>query len=152
MRFLNESEKAQLILLYKQGKTISQIAEILRTNMRQVREHIKRYKQRYVTEFTAEEIERLRFLYSHGVIKESMLKPYFPTKDTYMIRNKIRNMKKKNMLFPDTITQQPLPNVHSNDCSQSFGYFQTNQNPIIDIQGCFFDESLDDGFLDTDGL
>ena len=98
MRFLSKDEKKELILLHLQGKSPLEIAKELKTNTRQVREHIKSYKRNINGNFTEDDIQIIKRCFSQGITKEWTIQKFIPNKAPYMIRNKIKTLKKQNAL------------------------------------------------------
>ena len=97
-RFFTAQEKEKIKDLREQGLPVKQIAETFGTSPRHIRDILKSTKKEYQNQFTEEEDRLLMSYYQSGFTKEWKLQKFFPNKLPYMIRNRIRTLKHRNIL------------------------------------------------------
>ena len=105
-RFLTADEKLSLEIMVKKRFTPAQISNFLNISYRQARTYVVQYNSRQSNNFTADEDDLLINLYQQGLRKESILAKYIQTKAPWMIRNRIKLLKKQNKL--DSKYQIPM--------------------------------------------
>ncbi|EAY00252.1 hypothetical protein TVAG_449880 [Trichomonas vaginalis G3] len=104
--FLSPHDKEIIDELLKENLDALQIAQKLNHQPRQIKDYINRLNKNQVNKFTIEDDEKLIMLYNKNIKKESKLVKYFPDKSSWMIRNRIKLLKRRNQLDPTPI--QPV--------------------------------------------
>ena len=134
-RFLTKLEKQKLIELYEKGFKLRDIAKNIGSSTRQVKEHVRRYENNIVKKFTPEEDDIIRAKYLAGMTKEWQIWTFIPNKEPYMIRNRIKTLLRKNLMYKET-THVPEDELFVSIIPQ-----EETDNTYIDIEPIDFHES-----------
>ena len=115
--FLTISDKYFIQSYASKGMSPSQIAKYINSNYRQVRDYLHRLTKNQINTFTEEEDQLIIDLYSSGVTKESLIAKQMPNKAPWMIRNRIKYLKKKDHL---PIQNEDVENIMDINFDNSF--------------------------------
>ena len=137
--FLSKQDKRKLIFLYKKGFTYKEIGKQLGATTRQIKEHVRRFEKNIIKNFTPEEDQIIREKYLSGMVKEWQIWAYIPNKEPYMIRNRIKTLLKKNLMYYPNTTHQKEENetLSWDPIDQPISYLELNE---IDIHDNYFNE------------
>ena len=119
--FLTKEDKVKLIALYQEGRKFRDIAREIGSSTRQVKETVRRFENNVVKKFTPEEDQIIREKYLSGMTKEWQIWTFIPNKEPYMIRNRIKSLLRKNLMFNNNEKVDEfdslIPSVQSNENS-----------------------------------
>ena len=96
--FMSYSIKQYIIFLLESQHSPQQISKMLCLNQRQVHNFAKEHRKGQKNVFTREEDEFIIERYSEGLTKPSELCKHITTKAPWMIRNRIKYLKRNNLL------------------------------------------------------
>ncbi|EAY19316.1 hypothetical protein TVAG_452300 [Trichomonas vaginalis G3] len=108
--FLSAADKEAIDALLQQNYDAVAIATKLHHQPRQIKEYIARKVKSQENKFSFEDDQKLIMLYQQGITKESRLVKYFPDKTSWMIRNRLKLLRRRNQLessAPTLIFKKP---------------------------------------------
>lgn len=111
--FLSQTDKDIINAMLKQNYDVNYIAQKIMKSRRQIKEYINLLNKQIVNKFTFEDDQRLIDLYNKDIQKESKLVQYFPDKTAWMIRNRLKLLKRRNQLYslPESVPPPVLMSV-----------------------------------------
>lgn len=104
-KFLKSDELKEIFALFRQGMCYEEIAKKTGVNVRAVTEHIYMHNRGQVNQWTPFEDTLLIKYYKLGMTRPARLSRILTAKAPWMIRNRIKNLKKKNILENDKDTR-----------------------------------------------
>ena len=156
--FLSKQDKQNLIFLYQKGFKFREIAKKIGSTTRQVKEHIRRYENKIVNKFSPEEDAIIISKYQEGITKEWQLLQFIPTKEPYMIRNRIKSLIRKGLINNDLVV--PMKSFQLVNPVNDSGYQSLDlpvlhplefPDPMFEIDGCQYgqEDFVVDTYIDT---
>ena len=124
-KFLTNEQKNEIYQMVMAGKYPTEISKKLDISYRKVRSYIKEITHGQTNTFTKEDDDLIIRLYKSGVTKESLIAKHMQNKASWMIRNRIKKLKRKLILddistdskqqSTDCYVEDSVPSVESSE-------------------------------------
>ena len=142
--FLSSHDKSRIDKLVSENVSNKEISKMLSLKFRQVSSYVLERARGQVNKFTEEEDHELIHLCNQGIIKPAIISRLMKTKAPWMIRNRIKQLKKRKLIQIDNnsisndITISTNNNGKLNEESQEekkeLATFKEKQNKGIEIE------------------
>ena len=141
--FLTQEQREELSKYLDEGKSEAWISNEMNISYRQVRSHAKLKAKKQVNAFTTEEDNFIISLYSSGETRESVIAKFLGSKAPWMIRNRIKILKKY-LVIPSNIKKEtPVVALDAAETQHEVKNLSDEENGSNEANCLFFDVNED---------